>query len=111
MYLQQEGLLTALTNLQSQLHNEKVDKESNKLVNEIIDIGNDTEKAVIDITGNQDSGNQEDLASQLTSTTPHVPSEITTTIVTTNSTLLGNNKTSKSSSLTTASTPPPSDQT
>ena len=102
MYLQQEGLLSTLTTLRSQFLNKEVDKESNKLDNEVIDIGNETEKAVIDITGIQGSGNQEDQASQLTSTIPHVPSKITTTKIT-------SSKTSKSPSLTIASTPPTTD--
>ena len=104
LYLQQEGLLSTLTNLRSTLLHKEVNKQSNKFDNEVIDIGNETEKAVIDITGIQGSGNQEDQASQLTSTTPHVPSEITTTKIT--STI-----TSKSPSLTIASTPPTTDPT
>ena len=60
LYLQQEGLLSTLTNLRSTLLNKEVNKQSNKFDNEVIDIGNEKEKAVIDITGIQGSGNQED---------------------------------------------------
>ena len=72
LYSQQQRLLTALTNLRPQLQNEKVDKESNQLGNEMIDIGNDTEQAVNCISAIQDSAIQEDLETQFTSTPPHV---------------------------------------
>ena len=99
LYLQQEGLLSTLTKLRTQLLNKEVDKASDNFDNEVIDIGNETDKGVIEI-----NGNQEDQSSQLTSTTPRVPSEILTTKAT-------SSKTSKSPSLTIGSTPRTTDQT
>ena len=60
LYLQQEGLLSTLTKLRTQLLNKELDKASDNFDNEVIDIGNETDKGVIEI-----NGNQEDQASQL----------------------------------------------